>query len=129
MYVMEAEIRPSRRAKEESLKKAAAGLPKDSGNGHANGSLASTLAEQRRQDERDIKILNSMWTMIAMGLAVFLGGFVLWNLDNEYCGKLRRWRREIGLPWGIILEGHGWWYVYSPLPYLQYCICLYSAND
>ena len=111
IYVMEAEIRPSRKAKEQSLKEQAAALQKVTGNGHANGSLDKAQAEQRRQDERDIKILNSMWSMIAVGLAVFLGGFVLWNMDNKYCGNLRRWRREIGLPWGIILEGHGWWYV------------------
>jgi len=30
-------------------------------------------------------------------------------LDNMFCGTLRRWRRDIGLPWGILLEGHGWW--------------------
>jgi len=49
--------------------------------------------------------------MIACGLGVFLGGFGIWTLDNVYCSTIRRWRHEIGLPWGILLEGHGWWYV------------------
>jgi dihydroceramidase len=54
-----------------------------------------------------------MWTMIAVGLSIFLGGFGMWNLDIIYCGKLRQWRHQVGLPWGILLEGHGWWYVFS----------------
>lgn len=69
---------------------------------------------QQRQiyeDARDLKILHTMWVMVAYGLATFLGGFAIWNLDNVFCSRLRGWRREIGLPWGILLEGHGWWYV------------------
>lgn len=63
----------------------------------------------RGLDERDRKILGTMWTMIACGLGVFLGGFYIWHLDNEYCLHLREWRREVGIPWGFLLEGHGWW--------------------
>jgi dihydroceramidase len=59
--------------------------------------------------QRDEQILRDMWWMIAVGLSVFLGGFGIWTLDNKYCSTLRRWRREVGLPWGILLEGHGWW--------------------
>jgi dihydroceramidase len=29
---------------------------------------------------------------------------------------VRRWRHEVGLPWGLLLEGHGWWLV-IPKPY------------
>jgi hypothetical protein len=46
---------------------------------------------------------------IGFGLSIFLGGFAIWHLDNEYCSKLIKWRREIGMPWGFVLEGHGWW--------------------
>ncbi len=63
----------------------------------------------RWKDRRDRRILGTMWVMIACGLSNFLGGFAIWGLDNVYCSKLREWRREIGLPWGILLEGHGWW--------------------
>lgn len=67
--------------------------------------------EQRREDLRDRDILQRMWTMIAWGLSIFLGGFLLWHLDRVHCSTLRRWRREIGMPWGFLLEFHGWWYV------------------
>ena len=63
----------------------------------------------RQNDERDQKILRTMWIMIGYGLSTFLGGFAIWALDRIYCNELRIWRRELGLPWGILLEGHGWW--------------------
>jgi dihydroceramidase len=100
MYIMEINIRPSLRAKELAINQ-----------GPVNGEPSSTeIAEQKRKDTRDVKILKTMWAMIAYGLSIFLGGFAVWSLDNVYCGTLRRWRREIGLPWGVLLEGHGWWY-------------------
>ena len=69
----------------------------------------------RGKDRRNRRILNSMWIMIAYGLSVFLGGFAIWALDRAYCVELREWRRELGLPWGIVLEGHGWWLVLFPV--------------
>lgn len=95
MWIMEVSIRPKFRSQE---RKAA--------NPHPN---ADTKVAQNREDARDKEILRQMWTMIAFGLSIFLGGFVIWTLDNEYCSTLRRWRREIGMPWGFLLEGHGWW--------------------
>ena len=99
MYVMEVNIRPSLRKRKEVHGKL-----------QTNAVVTeSEKKEQLRQDRRDEAILRSMWTMIAYGLVTFLGGFAIWNLDNIYCSSLRRWRRELGLPWGILLEGHGWW--------------------
>ena len=65
--------------------------------------------DQRRKNARDKEILRRMWIFVGFGLAVFLGGFGIWALDNVYCSTLRKWRRNVGLPWGILLEGHGWW--------------------
>ena len=72
-------------------------------------SIAARASSRRLDNARDQHIIRTMWLMIAFGLSVFLGGFAVWNLDNIYCGTLRGWRREMGLPWGIMLEGHGWW--------------------
>ena len=88
MYVMEVNMRPRFRA-------------------NAKGSSAA----QEKGDRRDEQILRQMWTMIVCGLSIFLGGFLLWHLDNEHCSTLRRWRREVGMPWGFVLEGHGWWHL------------------
>lgn len=86
VYEMEYLLRPSRRPKKSSSKK-----------------------EQKRMDERDLSILHIMWALAICGVASVGLGFLIWNLDNIYCSTLRRWRRDIGLPWGIVLEGHGWW--------------------
>lgn len=95
VYVMEVNIRPRLRSKE-----------REAANPHSNGGVKSV---QRREDSRDREILRQMWMMIACGLGIFLGGFWLWHLDNVHCTTLRRWRRQIGMPWGFFLEGHGWW--------------------
>ncbi|KAI4726838.1 alkaline ceramidase-like protein [Aureobasidium sp. EXF-10728] len=98
MYVMERDIRPNLKAREAARKSA------------AQQNVISDK-EQERRDDRDRKILKTMWLMIACGLSVFLGGFGIWTLDNVYCSRLRKWRHEVGLPWGIFLEGHGWWHL------------------
>ncbi|KAL9055335.1 MAG: hypothetical protein Q9162_003642 [Coniocarpon cinnabarinum] len=96
-YVMESNLRPGRAVR-------ASKPPFD------KPGLLSPM-ERARLDARDRAILNRMWSMVFYGLTVFLGGFAIWQLDNVYCGTIRRWRREIGLPWGILLEGHGWWHL------------------
>ena len=97
IYVMEVSIRPKFRSKE-----------REAANPNPNGGHE---VEQHRENMRDKEILRQMWIMIGWGLSIFLGGFVIWQLDNTFCPTLRRWRRQIGLPWGVLLEGHGWWYV------------------
>ncbi|KAE8870249.1 hypothetical protein PTNB29_00593 [Pyrenophora teres f. teres] len=97
MYVMEVNIRPRFRSKERTA---------------ANPRQAKGVkAVQDREDVRDQEIISTMWKMIGFGLSIFLGGFVVWHLDNVYCSKLIQWRREIGMPWGFVLEGHGWWHL------------------
>jgi len=110
VYIMETNIRPKYRHKR--MKVPANGHANGHTNGQAKGVVTPWQQEaQKEEDERDLATLRTMWTMIAYGLSVFLGGFALWNLDNIYCSKLRSWRHEIGLPWGILLEGHGWWHL------------------
>jgi dihydroceramidase len=92
VYVMEVTIRPYFRKRHV-----------DQQNGSA--SPRTTQAEKLRRDHRDSAILKTMWTMIPYGLSIFLGGFGIWILDNKYCSQLRVWRHDLGLPWGILLEG------------------------
>jgi dihydroceramidase len=99
MYVMEVNLRPSRRGIQDQKVTSSQAGPRGS----------QQLSEQRGMDKRNLDILRRMWMLIAYGLSIFLGGFAIWGLDNKYCTTLRQWRRQIGLPWGILLEGHGWW--------------------
>lgn len=98
MYVMEFSLRPSLTQHEEEHKLQ-----------HKREMSAEEKKVSQIEDRRDAKILSSMWSMIAWGLSTFLAGFAIWQLDNQYCSTLRIWRREVGLPWGVVLEGHGWW--------------------
>lgn len=69
----------------------------------------SKVQEEKRVDERNAHILAEMWTLSFSGVALVGLGFLIWNLDNIFCAQIRQWRRDIGLPWGMVLEGHGWW--------------------
>lgn len=46
---------------------------------------------------------------------MFLGGYLLWIFDNVFCTQVRIWRRTIGLPWAVLLEGHAWWHLMTGL--------------
>ncbi|TDZ41419.1 Alkaline ceramidase 3 [Colletotrichum trifolii] len=95
IYVMEKTLRPPPPA-----------VGKGNGNGHGNGNGSRS---EKFGQLRDQEILCNMWAMITTGLSAIAIGFLFWNLDNIYCSSIRRWRRQIGLPWGVVLEGHGWW--------------------
>lgn len=102
----------------------------------SNGSVQPLPVESKRQDARDEDILKVMWQMIACGLSIFLGGFVLWSLDNHYCTQLRSWRHEVDLPYGILLEGHGWWHLMTGIGAYFYIVwgiwlrhCLNGRQD
>ncbi|CAI6251480.1 unnamed protein product [Periconia digitata] len=103
VWVMEVNMRPRFRRNRKS---------EDSSSLRSNSvRVGAEKAELEREDERDRAILRQMWTMIAWGLSIFLGGFLLWHLDREHCHTLRNWRRQIGMPWGFFLELHGWWHI------------------
>jgi len=42
---------------------------------------------------------------------ITLFGYILWNIDLEYCVELRELRNRVGLPWAWLLELHGWWHL------------------
>lgn len=109
MYIMENRLRPRWRKsnEEDRLARKKEGLP------------VPSKERQQYENVRDIKTLKTMWVMVAYGLTMFLGGFLIWNLDNQFCSRIRVLRRSVGLPWGIFLEGHGWWYVWSLLSQLM----------
>lgn len=101
MYVMEVNIRPS-------LRKKYATAPQKN--------MTVSKSERAERERRDKEIIKTMWIMVVWGLSIFLGGFGIWALDIKFCSNLRSWRHQIGLPFGILLEGHGWWLVFQIPP-------------
>lgn len=73
-------------------------------------------------------------TMI-FGISIFILGYFLWNLDIHLCSAVRAKRRDWGIPYGFILEGHGWWHiftgtgVYYYLVYLEYLNCFITGTQ
>ena len=49
-----------------------------------------------------------------------LFGYVLWNIDLEFCAELRAVREQIGLPWAWLLELHGWWHILTAIGASQF---------
>ena len=112
MWIMETRLRPAlvQREKARAMQNGAAGPNIPNGIGETGARKA--MDELARTDVRELSdkfLITRMWQMVGLGLAIFLGGFGIWTLDNEHCGKIRGWRRELGMPWGFLLEGHGWW--------------------
>src|SRR4051812_20072935 len=99
MYIMEVNIRPSLREKHATSPEKQV---------DPDTLTSSQLAENNK---RLYAILKEMWLLVGFGLSIFLGGFGIWSLDNHYCSTIRRWRHDVGLPWGLLLEGHGWWHL------------------
>ncbi|KAK6433756.1 hypothetical protein LTR95_010064 [Oleoguttula sp. CCFEE 5521] len=53
--------------------------------------------------------------LTVLGAACFGIGYLLWQLDFIYCGALNATKRQWGLPWGFLLEFHGWWHVLTAI--------------
>ncbi|KAL7628185.1 alkaline ceramidase ydc1 [Parahypoxylon ruwenzoriense] len=68
------------------------------------------------------EVIRRMWIMVVAGLGIFLGGYLIWNLDNMYCGTIRKWRHQLGLPWAVVLEGHAWWHLMTGIGAYFYII-------
>lgn len=91
-----------------------------------------SLAKVHVKNDRASKQLNR--TMF-LGVALFLFGYILWNMDIHLCSHARAARRSWGMPYGFVLEGHGWWHiftgtgVYFYLVYEEYLRCFLTNTE
>ena len=60
-----------------------------------------------------------------MYAVTFIVGYALWHLDFQTCRMLRQFRHEIGIPYGFLLEFHGWWHVLTGLSGAAYIECIH----
>ncbi|KAK8858479.1 hypothetical protein IAR55_002706 [Kwoniella newhampshirensis] len=51
-----------------------------------------------------------MGRTMAFGVATFVLGFAIWNVDNIFCDQLRKIREIVGF-WGFLVEGHAYWHL------------------
>lgn len=51
--------------------------------------------------------------VFSSGAAIFVLGFIIWNLDNIFCNTITHWKQAVGWPAAFFLEGHSWWHVFT----------------
>lgn len=77
-------------------------------------------AEQRKRAQKEVDdIVRQLRSMLLSGVGCFLIAFSLWIIDTQFCAGLKSLRRKVGLPWGFLLEFHGYWYGYTFFPTSQ----------
>jgi dihydroceramidase len=73
--------------------------------------------------------------IMVLGVGLFIFGYLLWNLDIHFCDLARTTRRQWGIPYGFLLEGHGWWHiftgsgVYFYIVYEEYLRCFLQGTQ
>ncbi|GAB1311365.1 alkaline ceramidase ydc1 [Madurella fahalii] len=63
------------------------------------------------------RYMRQMWVLAMTGILMFSAGFFIWNMDNIFCHRLTITKKQMLLPWSVILEGHGWWHILTGLAY------------
>lgn len=81
---------------------------------------SARLAHGHITDKAALKQLDR--TMLA-GVSIFLLGYFLWNMDIHLCSLARATRRNWGMPYGFVLEGHGWWHIFTGTGVYYYLVC------
>ncbi|KAK4039792.1 ceramidase-domain-containing protein [Parachaetomium inaequale] len=77
-------------------------------------SLRPKLSQRKPAEECD-RYMREMYKLALTGIFLFLAGFFLWNMDNIFCRHLTATKKQILLPWSVVLEGHGWWHILTGL--------------
>ncbi|KAJ2778958.1 alkaline ceramidase ydc1 [Coemansia javaensis] len=49
--------------------------------------------------------------LVLHGFLGMCGGFLVWNIDNIFCHRLRSYRTYVGAPLDAVLQLHGWWHI------------------
>ncbi|XP_059145368.1 alkaline ceramidase 3-like [Physella acuta] len=60
-----------------------------------------------------------------LGFLCYLVGFILWNVDNLYCHKLKS--LKVAQTTGMLFECHAWWHIFSGIgAYLGFLFLLHT---
>ena len=62
-------------------------------------------------------------------ISICLVGYLLWNIDLEFCVELRSIRQQIGLPWAWLFELHGWWHVMTAIGASQFMMVAREVRE
>ncbi|KAH8919033.1 alkaline phytoceramidase [Atractiella rhizophila] len=74
------------------------------------GYVARSSWGKERVDE--VK-LSQIKRLFRDGIAIFLLGFAVWNVDNLFCDEITKLKKAAGPPLAWLLEGHAWWHIFT----------------
>lgn len=69
--------------------------------------IRSTVKSQAHRD--------AMSSLATVATCTALFAYGLWNIDVNFCPTLTRWKRQVGMPLGVVLELHGWWHILTAI--------------
>jgi dihydroceramidase len=72
---------------------------------HVIGMRTRAMIQSRVADRETRKRIGRL---AAGGAISFLSGFAIWILDHLFCDNLIGLRHRVGMPWGFLVEFHGW---------------------
>lgn len=49
--------------------------------------------------------------LLKLAAAGFIGAFLVWNVDNQFCEQLRAWRGTVHVALGSVSQLHGLWHI------------------
>lgn len=103
--------------------------------GVMNGIIILKSISLTREYVHDRRARSQLYRVMWTGILLFIFGYFLWNLDIHFCSFARATRRDWGMPYGFLLEGHGWWHiftgagVYCYIVYEEYLRCFLNGTD
>jgi len=72
--------------------------------------LLNYSEDSKRLNQETKKAIGNLYKW---GAAVFILGFVIWNIDNVFCDALSGLKLFMNWPAAFLLEGHSWWHVFT----------------
>ena len=82
----------------------------------------------------DIEMTYRMYTksnlrLLLFGLAMYLLGFILWNVDNHFCPQIENIRASVHPGLRPLTQLHGWWHACAGYAtYMQIVAVTYQRN-
>jgi dihydroceramidase len=58
---------------------------------------------------------NTLHRMFITSWSLYATGFLVWNIDNQFCPQLRAIRASVGAPFDALFQLHGWWHIFTAL--------------
>lgn len=64
--------------------------------------------------------------LVISGIFIYLFGFILWNIDNNFCPQIRKVRQDLG-SLGPVSQLHAWWHLLAGIgTYLAILFCIHT---